>query len=201
MINLAVFVSGRGSNLRALFNEFYSKENAPQIKFVVSNKPDCPALAFACEKGIQTLVLSKKSNNQKVTYEELAVILHNNDVRLIVLAGFLKKIPEEFIDKFKGKIINIHPALLPKYGGKGMYGMNVHKAVFESGEKYSGATVHFVDNIYDHGEIILQEKILVENLDSPEEISEAVLRIEHKILPQAVFAVVNQMSEKVGNNE
>ncbi|MEE9432127.1 MAG: formyltransferase family protein, partial [Melioribacteraceae bacterium] len=108
------------------------------------------------------------------------------EVDLIVLAGFLKKIPNEFVSVFVNKIINIHPALLPKYGGKGMYGANVHKAVFEAQEKISGATVHFVNKIYDDGKIIEQRSVDITDVKSPTEIAERVLKIEHELLPDVI---------------
>ncbi len=199
MINLAVFVSGRGSNLRALYEKFVADEKSPKIKFVVSNKSDCPALDFAREKGIQTSVVSKKTSSRATSFADLAETFNENGISLIVLAGFLKRIPAVFIDEFKGKIINIHPALLPKYGGKGMYGMNVHRAVFESGDKISGATVHFVDKIYDHGRIIKQRTIPIDDAGSPEEIAERVLEIEHKLLPEVVLTVAEKLNSELHN--
>ncbi len=199
MINLAVFVSGRGSNLRALYEKFVADEKSPEIKFVVSNKSDCPALDFAREKGIQTSVVSKKTSSRVTSFADLAETFNESGISLIVLAGFLKRIPAVFIDEFKGKIINIHPALLPKYGGKGMYGMNVHRAVFESGDKISGATVHFVDKIYDHGRIIKQRTIPIDDAGSPEEIAERVLEIEHKLLPEVVLTVAEKLNSELHN--
>ncbi len=200
MINLAVFVSGRGSNLRALVNRFSEINNAPRIRYVISDKISCPAIKFAEENGIKTLSVSSKSSNMVISYDELVQIFNENEISLIVLAGFLKKIPDSFIDNFNGKIINIHPALLPKFGGKGMYGMNVHKAVFESKAEVSGATVHYVDKIYDHGEIIEQASISVADLKSPEEIAEAVLEVEHTLLPKAVLTVAEKIYLKREDN-
>jgi formyltetrahydrofolate-dependent phosphoribosylglycinamide formyltransferase len=196
MINLAVFVSGRGSNLRALVNRFKQIENAPRIKYVISDKSNCPALEFAEENGIETLSVSSKSSHKHILYDELVQILNDNEISLIVLAGFLKKIPDSFIDNFKGKIVNIHPALLPKFGGKGMYGMNVHRAVFESKSEFSGATVHYVDKIYDHGEIIEQISVPVAGMKSPREIADAVLEVEHDLLPKAVLKVAEKFIKK-----
>ncbi len=196
MINLAVFVSGRGSNLRALVNRFKQIENAPRIKYVISDKSNCPALEFAEENGIETLSVSSKSSHKHILYDELVQILNDNEISLIVLAGFLKKIPDSFIDNFKGKIVNIHPALLPKFGGKGMYGMNVHRAVFESKSEFSGATVHYVDKIYDHGEIIEQISVPVGGMKSPREIADAVLEVEHDLLPKAVLKVAEKFIKK-----
>lgn len=184
MFNVAVFVSGRGSNLRALF-EKVSKEDV-KICAVVSDKKDCGAIEFAYLNSIPVFFVSKKNEDGFNSYTKLADELKKLNVDLIVLAGFLKKIPDEFVDEFENKIINIHPALLPSHGGKGMYGLNVHKTVFEAKETISGATVHFVDKIYDNGKIIEQRSVNVIDAKSPEEIAERVLRIEHELLPEVV---------------
>lgn len=184
MFNVAVFVSGRGSNLRALFEKI-SKEDV-KICAVISDKKDCGAVEFAEVNSIPVFFVSKKNEDCFISYIKLAADLKNLNVDLIVLAGFLKKIPDEFVDEFENKIINIHPALLPSHGGKGMYGLNVHKAVFEAKETISGATVHFVDKIYDNGKIIEQRSVSVIDAKSPEEIAERVLRIEHELLPEVV---------------
>ncbi len=183
MINVAVFVSGRGSNLRAIFDYFSDKTNAPKIKLVFSDKTDCPALDFARSNEITTYTVAKKSGNGKISWTETLEILHREKIDLITLAGFLKKIPEKIVAEFAYKIINIHPALLPSFGGKGMYGMNVHKAVFESSAKVSGATVHFVNENFDEGKIIAQKCVDISSARSPREIAETVLKTEHELLP------------------
>lgn len=184
MLNIAVFVSGRGSNFRTVF------ENVPKEKInfsaVVSDRIDALAVKFAEEKNIPVYLVSNTAKEGFVNYEFLIELFNKKNVNLVLLAGFLKKIPDFFIDAFENKIINIHPALLPKFGGKGMYGSNVHKAVLESSEKFSGATVHFVDKIYDHGKIIAQRKVDVSGVKSAEEIAEKVLKIEHELLPFVV---------------
>jgi formyltetrahydrofolate-dependent phosphoribosylglycinamide formyltransferase len=184
MYNIALFVSGRGSNLKALFSKI-SDENI-SICSVISDKKECGATQFARENGIPVYTVSSQGEPGTCSYEELSAMLRYVNVDLIVLAGFLKKIPDLFIDEFEGRIINIHPALLPAFGGKGMYGINVHKAVYESSAKISGATVHFVDKIYDHGKIIAQETIDINDAESPEEIASRVLTVEHRILPYIV---------------
>jgi len=184
MFNVAVFVSGRGSNLRALF-EKVSKEDV-KICSVVSDKKDCGAVEFASINSIPVFFVSKKNEDGFCSYAKLADELKKLNVDLVVLAGFLKKIPDEFVDEFENRIINIHPALLPLHGGKGMYGLNVHRAVFEAKEKISGATVHFVDKIYDNGKIIDQRSVSVIDVKSAEEIAARVLKIEHELLPEVV---------------
>ena len=187
MYNLAIFVSGRGSNLLSIASKIKSGKINAKIAAVVSNKADCQAIEFAKEENIPTYVVNKIDADQySVNYEELTRKLKESDINLIVLAGFLKKIPIELIKEFKNKIINIHPALLPSFGGKGMYGMNVHKAIFNQSVKVSGATVHFVDEIYDNGKIIGQKSVDVSDVESPEEIAKRVLKIEHELLPEII---------------
>ncbi|MGD8778656.1 MAG: phosphoribosylglycinamide formyltransferase [Ignavibacteria bacterium] len=199
MYRIAVFVSGRGSNLKSIYN-YIKKENLRiEISAVVSNKSDCPAITFSKDNGIPTFVVNQTSNDGNVTYSDLIKIFNEKEVELIILAGYLKKIPEIFIDSFENKIINIHPALLPSFGGKGMYGINVHKAVFDSSAKVSGATIHFVNSEYDKGKIIAQKCVDLNGVASPEEIAGRVLEIEHELLP----LVVRQFSEnkiEIANN-
>ncbi len=188
MKKIAVFVSGRGSNLKSVFNGSKNPESNYRIEYVVADK-ECLAIDFAKENQIQTLLVSKEKKTNYVTFLNLIEIF-SNKVDLIVLAGFLKKIPEELVHKFTNKIVNIHPALLPLFGGKGMYGMNVHSAVFESGMKISGATVHFVNEEFDKGPIICQKAADISNCNSPEEIALKVLEIEHEILPIAIKKIL-----------
>ncbi len=184
MINIAVFVSGRGSNFRAI-NE---KVSGDKIKIValVSNHIDCEAVDYAMRNNIPVFFVAEKTSGKFISYDELTNIFKDKNIELIVLAGFLKKLPDKFVDSFEYKIINIHPALLPAFGGKGMYGLNVHNAVFNSSAKVSGATVHFVDKIYDNGKIIMQKCVDISDVKSPHEIAERVLKIEHEILPYVV---------------
>ena len=158
MIRVAVFVSGRGSNLEAILNSPKLKKLVI-VQAVISDKVECPAFEIAMKNSIDTYTVGKQENF--IHYSDLAEFLKSLDIGLIVLAGFLKMIPETVIKNFKNRIINIHPALLPSFGGKGMYGMNVHKAVYNSGAKVSGATVHFVNETYDEGRIIAQKKKLI----------------------------------------
>lgn len=184
MLNIAVFVSGRGSNFRTVF------EKVPKEKInfcaLVSDRTDALAVQFAEERNIPIYFVSNAAKEGFVNFGFLIDLLKKENVNLVLLAGFLKKIPDFFIDAFENKIINIHPALLPNYGGKGMYGSNVHKAVFEASEKFSGATVHFVDKIYDHGKIIAQRKVDISGAKNAGEIAEKVLKIEHELLPFVV---------------
>jgi folate-dependent phosphoribosylglycinamide formyltransferase PurN len=126
-------------------------------------------------------------------------LLNQYQIDLIVLAGFLKLIPGEIVRNFSGKIINIHPALLPSFGGKGMYGINVHKAVFESSSKVSGASIHFVDETYDTGKIIAQRCVDISDVSSPEEIAERVLKVEHELLPFVILKYAEGKIKKINN--
>ena len=185
-MNIAVFVSGRGSNLRAIHDSIKNGEINGKIVAVVSDKQNCPAFEFALENGIKIYSVYNGKKEDFLSYADIAEILSSANVELVVLAGFLKMIPTAFLEKFRDKIINIHPALLPSFGGKGMYGMNVHRAVFDSSSKVSGATVHFVNANYDEGKIIAQRCVNIEDAESPEDIAERVLKVEHQLLPFVV---------------
>lgn len=193
-MNIAVFVSGRGSNLKAIINSNVLYNSGSKIKAVISDKHNCPAFQIAKENSIETFCTGKAEGC--ITPENLPNFLSQRKIDLIVLAGYLKLIPGEVIKNFENKIINIHPALLPSFGGKGMYGMYVHQAVFNSSAKVSGATVHFVDESFDTGKIIAQKCIDISNVNSPEEIAEKVLAIEHRLLP---FVVQKFVENKIKN--
>ena len=212
-MNIAVFVSGRGSNLKAILpwdksiisnieKAILTSEELKQlveVKAVISDKISCPAFQIAENFSIPTYSIGDKAG--RINYEELIPLLLDLKIDLIVLAGFLKLIPHELIDLFRNRIINIHPALLPSFGGKGLYGSNVHKAVFESSAKVSGATVHFVDYTYDTGNIIAQKCVDISDVNSSEEIVERVIKIEHELLPYVLkkFALgkVNIVDKRV----
>ena len=191
MLRVAVFVSGRGSNLQAILKEFPNGNKNVLVSAVISNKKDCGAFDIALENNIPTYLVSSQENEGFVTYTELSKEFSKLNISLIVLAGFLKKIPDVFINDYENRIINIHPALLPSFGGKGMYGLNVHNAVFNSSAQVSGPTVHFVNNIYDEGLIIAQRCVDISKCNSAEEIAALVLKEEHKILP----FVIGKISE------
>ncbi|MEJ2494160.1 MAG: phosphoribosylglycinamide formyltransferase [Ignavibacteriaceae bacterium] len=180
MLRVAVFVSGRGSNLQAVLNSPKLK-NLVVVDSVISDKKNCKAFQIAADNSVACFSLG--NDKESISYSGLADFLKSRNIDLIVLAGFLKLIPDSVIKEFKNKIINIHPALLPAFGGKGMFGMNVHKAVLNSSVKESGATVHLVDETYDTGQIIAQRKIDISDLNSAEAIAERVLKIEHELLP------------------
>ena len=183
MLKVALFGSGRGSNLRAILNS--SKlHNLIKVQAVISNKATCPAFKIAEEFSINQYVVGNEKKS--ISYNNLSKFLKSLEIDLVVLAGFLKMIPDDMIVDFRNRIINIHPALLPSFGGKGMYGMNVHKAVYNSSAQVSGVTVHFVNETYDTGKIIAQRCIDISDIGSPEEISERVLAVEHELLPYVI---------------
>ena len=195
-MKIAVFVSGRGSNLKAILDS-QDLKNLVEVVCVVSDKIDCMAFQTAANYKIRTITVGHKDS--MISFSELVNVLTELKTDLIVLAGFLKLIPADFISSFKNKIINIHPALLPSFGGKGMYGSNVHNAVFDSSAKVSGATVHFVDDSYDTGKIISQSCVNISDVNSPEEIAERVLKIEHKLLPEVIKAFAEGKIKTVNN--
>ena len=193
MLKIAVFASGRGSNFQALAEAISKKNINARIVLVVSNNSDAGALALARTLHIPALHLSQKQfpSHDAFTTSVLST-LESHHVDFVVLAGYMKKIDPSIIRRFRNRIINVHPALLPAFGGQGMYGHFVHEAVIAQRATHTGATVHIVDEEFDHGEIILQESIPVEAHDTPESLAEKVLRIEHKILPAAVEIFANK---------
>ncbi len=189
MIKIAIFASGGGSNALKIIDYFALRSD---ISFVIlSNKSDAPILEKATAKDIENIVF-----NRKEFYESHRILeyLQKNEVDLIVLAGFLWLMPRYLIENYADKIINIHPALLPKYGGKGMFGINVHTAVKNAKETETGITIHFVNENYDEGMIILQKKCVIQEIDTPEMIAKKVLALEHEWLPQIVEKLIDSFA-------
>jgi phosphoribosylglycinamide formyltransferase-1 len=187
MLNLAIFVSGGGTNLQALIDACRDGLLKAEIQAVISNNSKAYGLTRAREAGIDTFHISGIVYPEKDRYlAALTAILEDHRIDLIVLAGYMKLLPSKIVQKYYGRIINIHPALLPKFGGRGMYGINVHKAVIEAKERYSGASVHIVDEKYDQGPILVQRRVQVKPDDTPETLAARVLEVEHQILPLAV---------------
>lgn len=191
-LRLAVLVSGSGSNLQAIIDATEQSYLKSKICCVIANKEDAYGLERARKHDIEAIYISPKEG----AYDHrLLTLLQEKQVDLIVLAGYLKIISPAMIQAFPGKIINIHPSLLPKYGGQGYYGIHVHKAVIAAGDQYSGATVHQVDIGIDTGKIILQERIPVLKDDSPESLQKRVLNeVEHKILVEAILMIEKNQS-------
>jgi phosphoribosylglycinamide formyltransferase-1 len=176
-MKLALFVSGTGSNARTIIDRFQAHpEDGVEVVLLVSNKANAGALLMAAERDIPTLVLKRDVFNNS---EALLDDLHHFNVDFIALAGFLWLIPAYLVKAFPNRMLNIHPALLPDYGGKGMYGANVHRAVKANGESESGITIHYVNEQYDEGNTVFQAAVRLDPEDSPEKIAERVLRLEH----------------------
>lgn len=187
LLKIAVFASGRGSNFEALHHALIERHINARIVVVISNNSAAGALSLARSFGIPAIHLSQKQFPDHTTFmRTLLDTLRQHGVDFIVLAGYMKRIDPELIAQFRQRIINIHPALLPKFGGPGMFGHHVHEAVIAAKEKESGATVHLVDEEYDHGKILLQERVHVEENDTPDSLAAKVLKIEHTILPRAI---------------
>jgi len=184
---IAVFVSGSGTNLQAIIDGCASGAIPGEVALVVSSKDDAYGLVRAQQAGIDTAVYRRKDfPDGKAADDHLLGLLERHQVDLIALAGYLKMVAPAILRRYRRRVVNIHPALLPKYGGKGMYGEHVHRAVIEARDKESGVTVHVVDEIYDHGDILAQEKVTVFPEDTPEELAARVLKVEHSLYPRAL---------------
>lgn len=183
MINAAIFASGEGTNAENIIKHF-TNDPRIKIKLVITNRDDAGVIARAEKYKKNVQIIGKESLNNYS--EKIIEFLKTEKIDLIILAGFLLKIPEAFVKAFPNKIVNIHPALLPKYGGKGMYGMNVHRAVIENKETESGISIHFVNEEYDKGELILQQKCRVDANDSPETLAQKIRELEHEYFPKAI---------------
>jgi formyltetrahydrofolate-dependent phosphoribosylglycinamide formyltransferase len=193
-IHLAVFISGGGSNLQSIIDCCHEGEIPAEVSLVVSNKEDAYGLVRAKQAGIDRLVFYRnKFPDSDSAGKYLLSKLQDYNIDMIALAGYLRKLPPTVVRNYRELIVNIHPALLPKYGGKGMYGLNVHRAVIEAKEKESGVSIHYVDEIYDHGEVIAQDKVPVLPEDTPEELAARVLKLEHSFYPK----VLKELSEKM----
>jgi phosphoribosylglycinamide formyltransferase-1 len=181
-MRIAVAISGRGSNLEALLRAL--EPGAPAaVVLVLSDRADAAGLARARERGIPAEVISQPEDG-----DEWLTLIRKSQADLVVLAGYVKLVPASVIAAYRGRIINIHPALLPDFGGKGMYGSRVHQAVLASGVRETGATVHLVDEVYDRGTVLAQARVPVLPGDTPERLAERVLEVEHRLLPAVVLA-------------
>ena len=205
MQSIAIFASGAGSNAEKIIEYLASTPPSPrsveglgvrqivergaEVSLIVSNKPDAGVLKIATANNIPSLIIEKEKFYRGNAYVDE---LKNASIDFIVLAGFLWKLPSLLIKAYPGKIINIHPALLPKYGGKGMYGHFVHEAVLAAKEKESGITIHYVDEHYDNGDIIFQVKCPVYENDSPGSLEQRIRKLEHEYYPRIVEEVVGR---------
>lgn len=187
MSKIAVLVSGSGSNLQEVIDSIKSERLKCSIEYVISDR-ECYAVERAEKAGIKTKILDKTVYKKDLS-EKIDELLQGR-ADYIILAGFLSILNSEFVKKWEKRIINIHPSLLPKYGGAGMHGMKIHEAVIKNGENESGCTVHYVDSGIDTGEIIIQERVKIEKNDSPEVLQEKILEKEHKILVKAIQMLI-----------
>ena len=189
---IAVFCSGNGSNFKALFYAIRNKQLPAEIVLCLSNRSQCGAMEFAEQNNIATLHITEK---QFGSFDEFAFAmvdgLKKHQIDIILLAGYMRKVPDAVVAAFPERMLNIHPALLPKFGGEGMYGIHVHTAVLAEGEAETGATVHFVNEEYDKGEILLQRTVPVLPDDTPETLAARVLECEHALYPDALEKLLN----------
>ncbi|HFA48614.1 MAG TPA: phosphoribosylglycinamide formyltransferase [Bacteroidetes bacterium] len=187
--HIAIFASGTGTNAKKII-EHLKHQGGINVSLLVSNRTKAPALKMAAQNGVETLVI-----NRRYFYEEKHIlkIFNKYFVDYVVLAGFLWLMPTYLVNAYEKRMVNIHPALLPKYGGKGMYGMNVHKAVKAAGEKESGITIHYVNEQYDEGDIVFQKTCSLADTDTPAMIAEKVLKLEHRYFPIIIENLVNKL--------
>jgi formyltetrahydrofolate-dependent phosphoribosylglycinamide formyltransferase len=185
LLKIALFASGAGTNAERIIHYFHQEGNRVsgrrvQVSLIVCNKPDAGVLGIAAKEGIPVLLIEREAFFRGRHYLD---DLKERNIGFLVLAGFLWKIPPELIRAFPGRIINIHPALLPAYGGKGMYGKAVHNAVIDAGDRESGISIHEVDEIYDHGQVLFQARCPVSADDSPESLAQKIHALEHAHYP------------------
>ena len=181
-INCAVFISGRGSNLKSIFNYSKKKSSKISLKLVISNKRDALGIVYSKKNKINSKIIVYK--NIRRSEAQILNYLKKNKINFIFLAGFMKILSKNFVKKFKNKIINIHPSLLPKYKG-----LNTHERAIKSKEKFSGCTVHFVNEKLDSGKTILQKKIKILKIDTPKSLAKRILKEENKLYPKAIDKV------------
>jgi phosphoribosylglycinamide formyltransferase 1 len=195
-VRLAVLASGRGSNLQAIIEHFenLARERVAKVVLVASNRADSPALIRAATASIDIANFDARDDGT-----QLLELLQKFRVDLVVLAGYLKRIPPIVLREYGGRMLNIHPALLPDFGGEGMYGARVHEAVIASGAKESGVTVHLVDDEYDRGAIVAQWRVPVDSSDTPQTLAARVLAIEHVVYPRVIemVAILQNIGSKI----
>jgi len=185
-VRIAVLASGRGTNLKAIVEYLAErgKSSPARVVLVASNRSDAGALAFARESGIEAAIFDARDDGSS-----LLGLLRRHDIELLALAGYLKRIQPTVVREYEGRILNIHPGLLPEFGGEGMYGARVHEAVIASGATSTGVTVHLVDDLFDHGTVIVQWKVSVMKDDTPASLAARVLEVEHIVYPRVVEMV------------
>ena len=188
MKNIAIFASGSGTNAEHLIR-FFRTHPSGRVKLVLSNRPGARVLDRAQSHDIETVVFDREALYHS---GKVAAILEEKEIGFIVLAGFLWLVPEDILERYENKIVNIHPALLPRFGGKGMYGRHVHEAVIASGDKVSGITIHRVNARYDEGDIVFQATCPVEHGETPESLAEKIHELEYAHFPRVVEQLLDQ---------
>ncbi len=189
MKNITIFASGNGTNAERIVKYFMDNSKV-DVVLILSNKPDAGVLMRAEKLGIETVVFNR---NTFYNTNDVVEILENNNTDLIVLAGFLWLVPDNILNNYRDRILNIHPALLPKYGGKGMFGHHVHEAVIGAGEKMSGITIHYVNEKYDDGQIVFQKKLDVLPDDTPDSLASRIHKIEYEFYPKVIEEVIARL--------
>lgn len=198
-LRLGILASGTGTNFQAILNHIKQGKLVASVQVVISNKESAGALEIARQNGIPAVHISKQDFPEQEQFDEqILSILTRHQVNFVVLAGYLKMLSPIVVRKFKNRILNIHPALLPSFGGKGMYGIHVHEAVLNYGCKVTGVTVHLVDEAYDTGPPVLQRCVPVQDDDTPETLSARVLIVEHQIYAEALQLFAQERIEIVG---
>jgi phosphoribosylglycinamide formyltransferase-1 len=201
MLDIAVLGSGRGSNFQAILREI-QRGTVPSARvcLVISNNSTAGILQIARANSIPAIHLSQRQFPEEAQFvDRFLEVLQQHGVNFIALAGYMKRLHPRIIDSYRNRIVNIHPGLLPKYGGEGMFGMHVHEAVIAAGDRISGATVHFVDEEYDHGAILLQRTVTVASDDTPETLAAKVLTVEHELYPEALRLIAEGKVETTSN--
>lgn len=200
MINIVVFASGSGTNFQSIINAIESGQINGRIRGLITNKKEIQAIERARKHNIDHLYLNPEDYSSYSTYVDVLLNhLEKWDTELIALAGYMIKIPSKVIEKYKNRIVNIHPSLLPKYGGKGCYGMNVHRAVIKNGEDESGCTVHLVTEEYDQGPILGQRKVPVKTSDDAQTLAKRIQKQEHRLFPEIIRKLAEQLKRKTNH--
>ena len=184
-VHLAIFASGAGTNAKKIM-EHFERSDRVRVALVVCNNPQAGVLRVAAEAQIPVLLISRKIFNETGYLQEL----ERYHIDFVVLAGFLWKVPPVLVEAYRGHIVNIHPTLLPRYGGKGMYGDSVHEAVLRAGEKESGITIHYVDELYDHGAVIFQATCAIAAGETPATLAAKIHALEHRHYPEEIEKIV-----------
>ena len=193
-VRLAVLISGSGTNLQSIIDNCANGSIPAQVALVISSHEDAYGLVRARQAGIDTIVYRRKEfPDGQAADDYLLSVLDKYRIDLIALAGYLKMVPPAIISRFRHRIVNIHPGLLPHYGGKGMYGHFIHEAVIRNKEKETGVTIHIVDEIYDHGQVLAVEKVPVFPEDTPDELAARVLKMEHALYPKVLKEMIERL--------